>query len=106
MRKTNHTLADFSVAYTTKAGSRTRVRIPTAGTHTSSLQPGDKVFVRIDRKKVNVSRLDPKFYKRNAYGHYTVDKDGAIRIPAYRFGLNPKKVNIKCDALNFQVVMS
>jgi hypothetical protein len=71
------------------------VRVPVAGVKHIGIQPGEKVFVS-GRKKVKIAPLSKNSIGVNVY---TVEKDGAIRIPANKFGLPTQGLTVTCDQL-------
>ena len=91
----NHKTTNISINYTTKTGSRERVRIPTLGVFSAGVYAGMRVSVARVGKRVVITQ--------NPTGNYKVEKNGAVRFPASKFGLNPKKVKIVSDVLNQQV---
>lgn len=99
--KFNHELTENSVKYSSQTGSRTRVRIPVAGTKHIGIQPGDKVFVS-GKQKVTIALLPKNSIGVNVY---TVEKDGAIRIPANKWGLRTQGLTVTCDQLEGNVTV-
>ena len=102
--KFNHELTENSVKYSSKTGSRTRVRIPVAGTRHIGIQPGDKVHVTVFQNKVSIKPLRQR-YSSKAPWIYTVEKDGAIRIPANKWGLRTQGLTVTCDQLEGNVTV-
>jgi protein involved in polysaccharide export with SLBB domain len=91
----NHELKEIAVKYSSKTGSRHRVRVPVAGVRHVGFKPGDRVHV-IGYKKVSLISTGIKSKARTP-GTYTVEKDGAIRIPAVKFGLPTSGITVNCD---------
>jgi len=95
----NHTLNKFAVDFNSKTGSRTRVRIPVAGTRHIGFQPGQKVAV-LGTGSVTIVPVENGV----KYDHtYTIEKDGAIRVPAYKFGLRTSNLIVTCDKISRSV---
>lgn len=91
----NHELKEIAVKYSSKTGSRHRVRVPVAGVRHVGFKPGDRVFAT-GYKKVTLIPLSIKSKSRKP-GIYTVERDGAIRIPAVKFGLPTSGITVNCD---------
>jgi hypothetical protein len=96
----NHKLNKIAADFTSKTGSRTRVRIPVAGTRHIGIQPGQKVTVSGFRKITITKGAKP------GNNVYTVEKDGAIRIPADKYGLRDVGIEIACDRLTNSVLVA
>ncbi len=100
MAKFNHNLDSISVNYFSKSGSRNRIRIPVAGARHTQFKPGDKVRVSLEKNAVYVEKTNKR--EKNVY---TVEKDGAIRFPAHKFGIPSKDVLVLCDNVKKQVIV-
>ena len=100
----NHTLNKIAVDFTSRTGSRKRVRVPVAGTRHIGYHPGQKVaVVASDKGGVEIFPVsDPKRYVNT----YTVEKDGAIRITAEKFGLKTEDLSVTCDKLTNHVFVA
>jgi len=96
----NHKLTMIAADFTSKTGSRTRVRVPVAGVRHIGFKPGQKVTVTGFRKVTITPGAKPG---RNVY---TVEKDGAIRIPADKYGLREVGIEIACDVLTNSVMIA
>ncbi len=96
----NHKLTAIAADFTVKTGSRTRVRIPVAGARHIGIKPGDKVTVN------GVTRISITKGAKPGNNVYTVEKDGAIRIPAYKYGLREVGIEIACDILTNSVIVA
>ena len=94
----NHTVESQTLNFLSKTGSRNRLRITTGGSRFAGIKPGDRV---------NISRagglfsdveivVDPK-------GNYKVEKNGAIRFPAHKFGLGSADIFTASDTLSKKV---
>ena len=86
-----------------KTGSRNRLRVPVAGTRFNSIKPGDKVSVASFQGQALIEKIHSNSRKSNIY---TVEPNGAIRIPAHKFGLPSKNAKISCDSLTKMVLLS
>jgi hypothetical protein len=95
----NHTLKSNTLNFVSKTGSRNRLRIPVAGTRNCNIQPGDRVEVFFDFRNMQVSCI------KHADGNYKVERDGAVRFPAHKFGLSADDVYTACDKINKTVVL-
>ena len=96
MANFNHTLESVTMNFVARTGSRQRVRVPVAGTRfIGSIKPGDKVLVHQERNYVSIMKVDCT--NKRPKNVYTVEKDGAIRIPANKFGLRQKDSIVACD---------
>lgn len=94
----NHSLTDINVNFKSKTGSRDRVRVPVMGASAVGINPGDKVLVSRTKKGAKIER-------NTLYGNYTVEKDGAIRFPAWKFGLKSNGIKIKTTQTKSAVVL-
>jgi bifunctional DNA-binding transcriptional regulator/antitoxin component of YhaV-PrlF toxin-antitoxin module len=94
----NHILAQRSVVYISKTGSRNRIRIPVEGNKKANINPGDRVKVFYDINNICVSIIkDPN-------GNYKVEKDGAIRFPAHKYSLKNKDNIISANEITQRVI--
>ncbi len=97
MANFNHILESVTMNFVSKAGSRTRIRVPVAGTRfVSGIKPGDKVKVHRENNNY-VSLMKTANTGRRQKNVYTVEKDGAIRIPALKYNLRTKDAVVACD---------
>ncbi len=77
------------VTYQPESRKRVRVIVDIAGK--SGFKPGDKVFV--ESQTPGVVSVSKSRKQTSLYSHsYTVEKDGAVRFPAHRFGLSANEV--------------
>ena len=98
MAKRNHTLQSNTLNFLSKTGSRNRLRIPVAGNRHLGIKPGDRVKVSYNLFAGETSIvLDPK-------GNYKVEKDGAVRFPADKFGLASEDIFTSADKLSQKTV--
>jgi hypothetical protein len=93
----NHKLTAKALIFTSKTGSRNRLRIPVSGVRHLDIRPGDRVNVFYDTTNFQVTVL------KNDRGNYKVEKDGAVRFPAHKFALPASDVTIASDSLNQNV---
>ena len=101
--KYNHNLESVSMNFVSKSGSRNRIRVPVAGTRFNGIKPGDKVYVTGSKHQVMISKANKPIHK--SIPIYTVEKDGAIRIPAHRFSLPVVGVKLACDTLTKAILV-
>ena len=98
MAKRNHTVESNTLNFLSKTGSRNRLRIPVAGNRHMGIKPGDRVKVSYSFLNCEVTIVsDPK-------GNYKVEKDGAVRFPADKFGLASEDIFTAADKLSQKTV--
>lgn len=88
-----------------QTGSKNRIRVPVAGVrNTQVIKPGDKIKATVDKsdRLVFTKVQRPRKSKRNY--HFTVERDGAIRISASWWGLKSQNQMISCDSMTGTII--
>lgn len=80
----NHNTVQNVLTVNSYTVSRNRVRICTRSLRHLNVKPGERVMV-VDRGLGDIEVLP------NKKGNYKVEKDGSVRFPAHKFGLNKNK---------------
>ena len=97
----NHKIKSTPINYEVKPGSRNRLRIPTAGLRHCGIKPGDRVHVGFDWDTLDI------YVEKWDLGKYKVEKNGAVRIPAHKFGLASHcPNNMSADSISRKVFIS
>ena len=93
----NHKINSKNINFESKTGSRNRLRIPVAGTRHSNIKPGDRVTVQQEGIMLYVTK--------NPKGCYKVERDGAIRFPANKYGLAYDQIYTCCDSVKGKITI-